>query len=197
MKINPIVPSLVRENLNCKHEKTASINNRTSNNALPNTYSKEYYLNFMGGKSLELEQTLIQLQKNKDNFPPDIERLALETIENGNPDNDKLIDVHRKKYAQLNECNTLEELKFFFPEFENVKSIDEDDISYNKGFFIDKFKKGQIRTQDGELLLNPKKDLTLQLVQMYWGDCLSLPDIYKACGHNVGPTMHKLDIPLV
>ncbi|MBR6163687.1 hypothetical protein IKQ26_07355 [bacterium] len=159
------------------------------------SYPKEYYLSFKGGNSLELKQTVKQLQKYGDNFPPGIEELAFQTLYKGNPDNEKLIDIHKKKYAELKDCDTLEELKFFFPEFSEVKSPDEEYFKYNKGSFIDKFKNGEIKTKDGELLLNPKKDLTVQLVQMYWADCLSLTDIQKACGYNIGGTLHKLNIP--
>ncbi len=194
MKINPIMFYSAAVSVNS--EKQSKNNEKTTPMDLI-SYPKEYYLSFKGGKSLELQQTVSQLQKGKDNFPPDIEKMALDEIVKGNPKNKKLVDIHKEKYRELNDCDNLEELKFFFPEFSKVKSLDEDEIAYNKGSLIDKFLKGEIKTKTGELFLNPQKDLSLQLIQMYWADCLSLNDIFSACGHNFNSTMEKLGIPIL
>lgn len=193
MKITPITPYSSGYSIN--HGKRETKDNLKLKPITLSSYPKEYYLSFHGGNSLELEKTISQLQKNKAKFPPDIERMAQEELAKGNPKNKKLVDIHREKYRGLNDCDNLEELKFFFPEFSQVKSIDEDKIDYIKGSLIDKFMNGEIKTKDGELFLNPQKDLSLQLIQMYWGDCLSLTDITNACGHNFSATMQKLNIP--
>ena len=193
MKITHITPYSLGY-LASHDEKQTKINSNLKPVSLY-SYPKEYYISFKGGMSLELEKTISQLHKNKAEFPPDIEKMALEELSKGNPKNKKLVDIHREKYKGLNDCDSLEEVKFFYPEFSEVKSIDEDKIPYIKGSLIDKFLNNEIKTNDGQLFLNPQKDLSLQLIQMYWGDCLSLTDITNACGHNFSSTMQKLNIP--
>ncbi len=176
-------------------------NERKLNN-IPVSYKElprvtAYYLPFCAGKSLDLKQTVEQLQKFNNAFPPDIENLALQTINSGNADNKKLVDIHKIKYSALRECDSLDEIKTLYPEFSDVKTIDELETKPVKGTLIDRFQKGEIKASDGSLLLNPERDLSMQLIQMYWGDCLSTRDIAKECGHDFNSTMEKLGIPRV
>ena len=97
-------------------------------------------------------------------------------------------------YQGLIDCDTLEELKFFFNEFSGVKDAKE--LDYNKNSFIDKFYKGEIKTKDGKQFLNPDKDLALQLIQAYYLDCLSISDLTEELGINPYGVMLKLNIPL-
>ena len=115
MRVNFVMP--VYQNGGLEYTRNIAKNNYEFKKYPLITYPKEYYLSFKGGNSLELKQTVKQLQKYGNNFPPDIEELAFKTLYQGNPDNEKLVDLHKKKYAELKDCDTFEELKFFFPEF--------------------------------------------------------------------------------
>ena len=158
------------------------------------SYPKNYYLSFCGGKSLDLEKTYGQI-KQFSNFPPNVEEKVEEIIQASNPENLTLVDIHKENYADLVACDNLEELKFFFPEFKDVLSTNE--VDYPANSFIDKFENGLFKDENGEYILNPKKDLTLQLVQMYYGDCLSLTDLEKLLGTSPYAVMKKLNIPIL
>ncbi len=158
------------------------------------SYPKNYYLSFCGGKSLDLEKTYGQI-KQFSNFPPNVEEKVQEVIQTSNPENLTLVDIHKENYADLMACDNLEELKFFFPEFKDVLGANE--VDYPANSFIDKFENGLFKDENGEYILNPKKDLTLQLVQMYYGDCLSLTDLEKLLGTSPYAVMKKLNIPIL
>ena len=144
-------------------------------------------LSFCGGKSLNLAETIKQIEQHGE-FPEDIKELAEKTIKEGNPKNKTLIDVHKEKYADLYACDNLEEVRFFFPEFKDILSDKE--VIYKENSFIDAVKKGEIPYFDKD------KDVTLQLLQMYWGEGISLNDFKKEfAGRNIYGVFEKLNIP--
>lgn len=146
------------------------------------------YPAFTGGKSLSLQETKAQLDKFG-SYPPDIKEAVEKTIAEGNPKDKTLIDVHLEKYKDLNQLDTLDEIKELYPEFEGVLSDNE--IKYNEGSFIDDFKKGKVDYFD------PDVDIAVQLIQMYWGDGFSLNDIKGEYTNNknVYGVFQKLNIP--
>lgn len=145
------------------------------------------YLAFCGGKSLNLSDTVTQIDKFG-NFPPDIRESALEIIKAGNPDNKTLIDVHKAKYADLYACDSIEEVREFFPEFKDVLSDKE--VLYKENSFIDEVKKGEIEYFDKD------EDVALQLLQMYWGEGISLNEFKdEFAGKNIYRAFEKLNIP--
>ena len=103
--------------------------------------STQYMLSFCGGKSLNLADTIKQIDKHGQ-YPEGIRESALETLKRGNPERKTLIDIHKDKYRDLYLCNTLEEAKFFFPEFRDVLS--DTQVFARNSSFIDSVKKGEV-----------------------------------------------------
>lgn len=150
--------------------------------------STQYMLSFCGGKSLNLADTIKQIDKHGQ-YPEGIRESALETLKRGNPERKTLIDIHKDKYRDLYLCNTLEEAKFFFPEFRDVLS--DTQVFARNSSFIDSVKKGEVPYFDKD------KDVTLQLLQMYWGEGISLSEFEKEfAGRNIHSVFKKLNIPL-
>lgn len=170
---------------NKKESKNLPITEKQVKTPLPST---QYMLSFCGGKSLNLEDTVKQIDK-LGKFPDGIKEASIETIEKGNPDKKTLIDIHKAKYRDLYSCDTLEEAKFFFPEFKDVLS--DTQVSVRNSSFIDAVRKGEVPYFDKD------KDVTLQLLQMYWGEGISLSEFEKEfAGRNIHGVFKKLNIPL-
>ena len=173
---------------------TASKNPSNSENyaKLPLTNN---YLAFLGGYSLKLDDVYKKLDPSI--FPPDIK----EGIENTLLNNDKnltLKDVHQAKYKGVLDCFSLDELKEKYPEFINVKSSF--DVEASPESLLGKFQNGETD------LFSNDEDLSLQLIKLYWGERLSLNDLYDYIETNstdnkgINPyyTMtEKLNIPLM
>ena len=170
--------------------------NITNSHILPGYNSS---ISFLGGDSLNLAKTTYNLDlanqsSNEDIYPNGIREHIQQILDEGNPENKKLKDVHQEHYQDLDQINTLEELQVFFDEFANV--LDSKNIRCSKNSFIDKFNKGEFRDANGELLLNPDKDLAVQLIQAYYLDALSISDLTEILGMNPYSTMRKLNIPI-
>lgn len=145
---------------------------------------------FYGGNSMNLKQTILQIDKYS-SFPPGIRENAVRELEQGNPNNKTLIDIHRDKYSKLNEFETLDEVKAAFPEFSDVLS-DTTLTDYKKNSFFDDVKSGRSDYFD------PDVDLSLQLLRLYWGEGFSLADIKeKITGKYISGALEKLNIPRV
>lgn len=195
MKIYNITP--IKFNItNNKIEQSKNKKEDINNNILKNNYGKlpstNQYLAFTGGYSLDLGQTIKQLdklaQKNSSVYPPNIREWAGMILDEGNKTKETLISIHKKYFANLKECFSLDEIKAKFPEFKNVISSDNAKIS--KGSFIDKFQKGELEFFDND------EDLSVQLIKLYWGEGFSLNDLKKyADGQDLYYTMTKLQIP--
>ena len=162
-----------------------------SNTQLPTTAQ---YLAFTGGYSLDLAQTVKQLdklaEKNSSIYPPNIREWAGMILEEGNKTKDTLISIHKKYFEKLKECFTLDEIKENFEEFKGV--LPADSINVKNGSFIDKFQKGELE------YFNNDEDLSVQLIKLYWGEGFSLNDLKKYVdGQDLYYTMTKLQIPTV
>ena len=189
MKILPILNSNPVRIYNAKAQEQRIKKNIVSNTNLSLMPTSIDLISFKGGKSLSLEQTIAQLDKYS-TFPPDIRQMAMQEINAGNPKEKTLIDVHKDKYAVLNDMESLNEVKKTFPEFKDVLS--DSQIDYKPNSFVDDVKAGRNKYFDPEI------DLSLQLLQLYWGEGFSRSDLTeKFEGRNIQGTMDKLNIPRV
>lgn len=187
MKISPL------QNYNScgvSYNKLNKNQNGVNQNEIKDSYpfvSASYMLAFTGGRSLDLAQTKAQIDKFG-SYPPDIKEDIEFELSKGNPDNKTLIDIHRAKYDGLNQLDNLDDIKEIYPEFKQVLSDNE--VIYPKGSFIDDVKEGKIEYFDPDL------DLSVQLLQMYWGDGFSLNDLKNQfAGKNIDSVLNKLNIP--
>ena len=194
MKINNIQNYNITPKLNTyKYTSTPAKSEQkpvASNTQLPTTAQ---YLAFTGGYSLDLAQTIKQLdklaQKNSSIYPPNIREWAGMVLEEGNKAKETLISVHKRYFAALKDCFTLDEIKKKFPEF--GEAIPLDDVVFAKGSIVDKFRKGELEYFDND------EDLTVQLIKLYWGEGFSLNDLKRyADGQDLHHTMKKLHIPV-
>lgn len=152
--------------------------------------STQQYLAFTGGYSLNLAQTVKQLdklaEKNSHIYPPNIREWLGMALENGTKKT--LIGVHKDYFSNLKECFTLNEIKSKFPEFKDT--IPAMNVDAKEGSFIDKFQKGELEFFDND------EDLSIQLIKLYWGEGFSLNDLKRyAGGVDLYHTMKKLGIP--
>lgn len=193
MKIYNITPYNLQYKKNSTNLQTKQISNeQTKSQQYGNLPSTMQYLAFTGGYSLDLGQTIKQLdklaQKNSSVYPPNIREWAGMILEEGNKTKETLISIHKKYFANLKECFNLDEIKAKFPEFKDVISSDNAKIA--KGSLIDKFQKGELEFFDND------EDLSVQLIKLYWGEGFSLNDLKKyADGQDLYYTMTKLHIP--
>ena len=186
MKINPIGFNygVNSQNIKNKVQKNNIEQNKIEN--LPSV-SASYMLAFTGGKSLNLEQTVKQIEQFG-SFPPDIKEEAEQIIKEGNPDNKTLIDVHKEKYEGLNYLDNLGDIKELYPEFEGV--LPDSAVEIQEGSFMDDVKKGKIPYFD------KNQDVAVQLLQMYWGEGFSLNDLKtQFAGKSINSVFEKLNIP--
>ena len=79
-----------------------------------------------------------------------------------------LLEIHKKIYAPLLKCRTLDEVKELFPEFENVKN----EIKFIKN---NHYKKEFEERFSGV-------DFTLKMIKEYWGELKSIKEICEASG---------------
>lgn len=195
MKIYNITP-IKFDTINNKIEQYKNKKEDINNNIQKNNYGKlpstNQYLAFTGGYSLDLGQTIKQLdklaQKNSSVYPPNIREWAGMILEEGNKTKETLISIHKKYFANLKECFSLDEIKSKFPEFKDV--ISSDNAKVSKGSFLDKFQKGELEFFDND------EDLSVQLIKLYWGEGFSLNDLKRyADGQDLYYTMTKLHIP--
>ena len=196
MKIYSITPYNldVKKYSNNKQLKQPDYNSNSvqASSKLPSTM--QYLASFTGGYSLNLEQTIKQLdklaQKDSSIYPPNIREWAGMFLEDGNKTKDTLISIHKKYFANLKECFSLENIKSKFPEFKDV--ISSDDVKAFQGSFLDRFQKGELEFFDND------EDLSVQLIKLYWGEGFSLNDLKRyADGVDLYYTMKKLNIPTV
>lgn len=191
MKIYSIIPYNVKNQYNKGNFKQQTYNTAPPPNSaqIPSTLQ---YLAFTGGYSMDLGQTIRQLdklaQKNSSIYPPNIREWAGMIMGEGNKTKDTLISIHKKYFANLKNCFNLNEIKVKFPEFKEV--ISSGDIKASKGSFLDKFNRGELEFFDND------EDLSVQLIKLYWGEGFSLNDLKRyADGFDLYHTMKRLNIP--
>ena len=137
MKIYSIIPYNVKNQYNKGNFKQQTYNTAPPPNSaqIPSTLQ---YLAFTGGYSMDLGQTIRQLdklaQKNSSIYPPNIREWAGMIMEEGNKTKDTLISIHKKYFANLKNCFNLNEIKVKFPEFKEV--ISSRGIKASKGSFL-------------------------------------------------------------
>lgn len=125
MKINSVNYGYNTNNLKMQNQYTGNPNiERVSGDDHIKQYpdfsaSAANFLPFKGGYSLDLAQTVKMLDGK---MPPDIKEMAEVILEEGNPDNLTLIDIHKAKYGKINQMKTVSEIKKAYPEFKDIFS---------------------------------------------------------------------------
>ena len=197
MKIDKITPQMLAQNKvqNVQQPQVAQNEVVKQNLAIP---SAQHYIgyqpNFTGGYSLDLAETVANLDKLATKYPniypKNVREWAGMILDEGNKAKDTLITIHRRLYESIKDCFSLTELKAKFPEFSGVKSAH--DVDYREGTLMDDLMSGRIPE------FNTEEDLTLQLIKLYWADGFSLNDLKAyAGGRDLNPIMNKLGIPKV
>lgn len=196
MQISKIYPKTV-QSLN--YNSQTKLNNKPqaeqpeSSENLPMPSTKQY-LAFTGGYSLNLAETITNLDKlaNKypDIYPKNVREWAGMILEEGNKQKDTLISIHKKLYENIKDCFNLKELKERFPEFKDVKSASE--LDAREGSLLDDLRKGKLE------YFNNEEDLSLQIIKLYWGEGFSLNDLKAYTnGKDINNLMERLNIPKV
>jgi len=158
-------------------------------------YNPTYYMPFKGGYSLNLTETVKQLDRlalnNPKLYPLNIREwlgMFLETAGNAKK---TLITAHKEYFSELKNCSSLAKIQAKFPEFQDTVSVYDVETNAKKESFITKFLKGETEYFDND------EDLTVQLIKLYWGEGFSLTDLKKySDGCDLYYTMKKLNIPL-
>ncbi len=178
-----------------KNNQPSSLNNNADNPVTPQRAelpSTRDYLSFTGGYSLNLSDTIKNLDKLAQTqpsvYPKNIREWAVMILDSGNVAKKTLIDVHKKYFESLKKCTSLEEVKAKFPEFSDVKS--DMDVIFSKSSFGEAVKAGELEYFD------KNEDLSLQILKLYYGEGFSLNDLKQYTGgKDIYYTMKKLEIP--
>lgn len=195
MQISKIYPKTFQQNYNyqSKTDKNSQIEQPEQTQKLPMPSTKQY-LAFTGGYSLNLADTITNLdklaQKYPDIYPKNVREWAGMILEEGNKQKDTLISIHKKLYENIKDCFNLKELKERFPEFKDVKSATE--LDAREGSLLDDLRKGKLE------YFNNEEDLSLQIIKLYWGEGFSLNDLKAYTnGKDMNNLMERLNIPKV
>ncbi|MBQ2871536.1 hypothetical protein IJE86_07535 [bacterium] len=205
MQINklPSYQSIPLLNRNSTQPKTSSPQQYKQISEL-GAFPKSYIVSFSGGKSLNLSDTMQAIEEHENRqgkqlISEELREKADEILENGNPKNLKLKDVHAMVYGDISALDTVEEIREFYTEFESIKSIDE--TKTRKDSFLSKVKNGEYA------YIDPNKDITVQFMNLYWAKGLSLNDIVKyinsgenkgedICTSSIDQCLSSLGIPV-
>lgn len=200
MKVNSITPHITNKQFKYNNQPSEFSDKQQPQQlqslAIPTgaTYIA-YHPNFEGGYSLNLAETIQNLDKlaakQSDIYPKNIREWAEMILEEGNKEKDTLISIHKKLYKNIKSCFSLDDLKAKFPdEFENVKSITE--VDYREGSLLDDIANGRLE------YFNQEEEPALQIIKLYWGEGFSLNDLTEYTGgKNLNYVMNKLNIPKV
>ncbi len=182
MKIgnNSFVPFVQNSEINNKNEVKYDTNKR--NNSFNSTklisYPANYYLPVAFGKKLSNEELVNRI--GIENFPS--AKIAEMFI--SQPDK-SLYEVHKEYYSDLLTCQTLDEAKEKYPEFESViDSKNVDTAKLDKTSCLYKISQGKY---EGLSLDN----LSLDLLKKYYGEAIGTKNVqeYRDIAR---PTTHKL-----
>ena len=194
MRISP-VNSYFTTKYNTPANKKEEVKNRTNNMSLPTAY---YPVSFSGGISMNLKATKELLDaKITEEYNPYPQSKGLiehinEVIAGGNPEEKTLIDVHKEYFGRLEQCETLEDAKKEYPEEFGEVLSDEEASKTSIKTFIDAVKSGKV---EGFI---PDVDVSLQLLQLYWGKGVSQSYIQDHCFNtNFSHILRKFQIPSV
>lgn len=127
------------------------------------------------------------LTRHKSLLPERIQEEARKVLHTNPQKTPTLKKLHQDTYAQLMECQTLDEAKFLFPEFNGV-------LDATKVFLK---ARGNIKTliQNGQL----NENLSLKLLKDFWGELKTHEEIAKEMGltnrNAVNYIFTKLGIP--
>lgn len=125
-----------------------------------------------GGKPIDLRYIY---QKHQKFIPPRVLK-EVESILKRNPkDLPSLIEVHKKTYAPLLECETLEQVKEIFPEFEGINDVK---VAHRKRSIKEENPKFDI-----------KKNFVLTVLQEYWAKLRTQEEIAKDFGLGARTTL--------
>ena len=193
MRINRIQNyNIYNKNNQNTYQTTPKINTFNQVNNYSQLPATSQYLAFMGGYSLDLGQTVKQLDKlaqKAEIYPPNLREWLGMILESGNKGKDTLVSAHKKYFESLKDFDTLAQIKARFPEFKDVLSSFDVEVGKGKDSFLSKFQRGELEYFDND------EDLSVQLIKLYWGQGFSLPDLRKYAGTDLFHTMKKLQIP--
>lgn len=201
--INGFTSNNIAFNNNLNNKKYSIKANSYSQNTISKlgVYPKSY-VSFGGGKSLNLQDTMqdierSEISKKKSLIPQSLRSRVQQILADGNPENLRFRDVHYQVYAPISGMDTVEEIRDFLPEFSEIKTADE--AGFRSDNFASFLKSGQ------HPLINSKKDLAVQFMDLYWARGLSMPDIVrylngasdvKCSISSVGNILSRLNIPI-
>ena len=116
MKINSITPQVLNQNykVNLNSQQQSRTEQSGVSSPLQAVRANQYmgYLpNFTGGYSLNLAQTIENLDKlaakHSDLYPKNVREWAGMILEEGNKGKETLIGVHKRLYASIKDCFSL------------------------------------------------------------------------------------------
>ena len=170
MNINNITSLNLNKNTILKSQKkntNYSINSIESCDFKTVTYLKDYYLNQISfGKQLRANELIDRIGEGNFPSPEIVEKLR----ELGISRDYSLYDIHREHYKGLLECQTLDEAKEKYPEFQDVIDAKSFNIKLlNQQSTLYKILKGEIPGIDID-------NFTLKILKKYYGKLKSTND---------------------
>ena len=197
MKVSPILItpySLAKNNTKTEQSDQLGVEAAGRISSIP-LVSGNYFLSFKGGNSIDLKKTMeifdeAEEEEGKSIVPDRVREAANFVLENGNPKNLTLIDVHKHVYDDIRYAESLDEVKELYPEFKDV--ISSDDLDASEGSLISDVKQGKSQ------YFSKDEDLALQMLKLYWAEGFSTRDLKKYTDDKgVVYAMKKMQIPLL
>lgn len=122
-------------------------------------------------------ETIETVKSRKGIVPERVERLAAEWSSDEKTKKLPLINAHKQAYSKLAYCKTLDEAKELYPEFRDVKSIN--DINPQRGSTLYCLANGLVTG------FEPEDDVSLKLLKYYWCDLISTRDLPGIAKHKL------------
>ena len=152
-------------------------------------------VNFTGGKSLNLGETIAMLDEYQRNhpdeqvYPPGVRKAAKELDGTGSPLT--LIDAHKDVFEYIKRNEDPDKIKErYSPLFDEVKPAH--DVYGRSDSLLERLKSGEFET------FNPKNELSVDLLRLLYAEGFSTTDLKQYTGGvDIYHTAKKLNIPLL
>ena len=144
-----------------KEKRNVNDSNKNSYDYSSVAYPKNYYFNNLSFGACSYTPSELIKKIGEENFPnQEIVRRLSELEDNHDF---SLYDVHRGYYGDILDCENLEEVKIFYPEFEDVVDAKDVDLSkLHKYHVLKKIANGEIEGIDIE-------NLSFEILKKYYG----------------------------